>query len=106
VSQRTLYVYTLNVDLPDGCHAPGWEPPNWYEIAEKKGWARGGDVLPFRWPRRRNFFSADRAQRVAHMLREFGAAVEIRVGRVQDVGGWGQVQPLSAGGARAAQEDK
>jgi hypothetical protein len=92
-----LYVYRLEVELPEGSLARDWRPAAWEEICKKRGWSSVTRQIAvddfessFRWPRRRNYFSADQAQRQALLLRECGAKVAIRVGRAEWIGTWGR----------------
>lgn len=98
--ERNLYVYRLDITKPAGSDAPDWIPDDWEAISKRHGWYEPS----FHWPTRRNYFSAEAAQRRAQLLREFGAGVAIMVGLVEWTGVWPEWLPVAAAGVSAAEE--
>jgi hypothetical protein len=97
VAERRLYAYRIVLTLPKGADAPGWEPEDWIEICEEKGWWSSMDTYgndeppPFRWPRRTMYFDGPSAEKRAELLRRYGATVEVE--RSEPLR-WSQGDPL------------
>ncbi len=68
---RKLFVYHLEVIIPEAYLQPGWEPQNW----DHKDYY--GVDEPFTWPRRRNYLSEKPAREQADRLRDYGAFVSV-----------------------------
>lgn len=77
---RSVYVYRLTVELPEGSDDPTWRPPagTWNDDPESQPREdEEGDPIPWRWPHRRLFTSKNTAERQAKKLRSWGATVTV-----------------------------
>lgn len=68
---RKLFVWHLDVIIPEAYLQPGWEPQNWNN---EDYYTPDG----FNWPRRRNYLSEKAAYDQAYRLRDYGAFVTVR----------------------------
>jgi hypothetical protein len=80
MTERTVYVYRLVIEYPEGSDKPGWKPACWGALLKDikdRGRRRAVRERGFYWPRERLFLSADGAWHRAWVLTRFGAQVEV-----------------------------
>lgn len=77
MADRTLYVYRLEVTIPEESKAAGWRPAGYYDDLNLSGPLQEDDGSLFRWPMRRFYLSGGSANNRASLLRKWGATVEI-----------------------------
>lgn len=68
---RRMRVYHLDVVYPLESFRPNWEPEGWEPLYGEP------DQQTFRWPRRKNYFSAAAARERADLLKRWGCTVII-----------------------------
>lgn len=79
--QRYTWVHRLHIKVPlESLTNPSWRPEG-YDTRES--YNRLDDGQPWRWPKRRQFFSADHAYRRAYLLERWGAEVRVESRRVE-----------------------
>ena len=73
-------LYRLVVTLPEGSQQPGWQPPDWDEICDERGWSGENSLVErdFAWPQRRQWFSLAAAAKAAEYLERCGATAVLQ----------------------------
>jgi len=84
---RSMFVYRLVVEYPEGSDAPGWEPEGW-----EPEWFTLDETAPFRWPRVRSYFSLSGATARARLFARYGANVTIERSAPVD---WSEPNPVA-----------